>query len=82
MIWQYLKTDIVGVASRIVYGEQGERVYVVKNEIDMLLVMGESGNPFYIKADEVSDTPISKKIKDEQPTTKTNNRKSVQRIRR
>jgi len=81
MIWCYLKTDIVGVASNIVYGEQGDRVHVIKNEIDMILVIAENGNRFFVKADDISNTPIDKKTTNESRTNQSNNRGSVQRVR-
>jgi hypothetical protein len=58
MIFKYLNKDIKGAYSKKVYGKKNERVYVVKNEVDMLLVMSESGNKFYITQNDLSDGKV------------------------
>lgn len=60
MIWIYLKEDVIGTASRIVYGRKGDKVYILKNEINMCLVMNESESKFYVKSDLLSSTYIQK----------------------
>jgi hypothetical protein len=81
VIWQYLKTDIKGAASRILYGEQGDRVHIIQNEDNLMLVINEKNEKFYVKADDVSSTPISKKSNNESGINKPSNTNRLQRVR-
>lgn len=65
MIWQYLKSNIKGAASGIYYGLKGDRVSVVSNNVEMILVVNERGDKFYVKADDISSTQIIKNENDE-----------------
>lgn len=65
MIWQYLTSNIKGAASGIYYGLKGDRVSVVSNNIEMILVVNERGEKFYVKADDISSTQILRNAKDE-----------------
>lgn len=58
MIFKYLNKDIKGAYSKKFYGRKNDRVYVVKNEVDMLLVMSETGNKFYITNKDLSDAKV------------------------
>lgn len=64
MIWQYLKSNIRGAASRICYGEVGDRISVIGNFVDMILVVNERGDRFHVKAKDISSTPILKESYD------------------
>ena len=65
MIWQYLKSNIRGAASKISYGKEGDRVCVIENIVEMILVMNERGEKFHVRAEDISSTPILKKQDDE-----------------
>ena len=62
MIWKYLTEDIIGAASRHIYGKKGDRVYVVKNQIDMFVVINEKGDKFFVKPSQVEDSNKTKNI--------------------
>lgn len=64
MNWVYLVTDIRGAASRITYGEQGDRVHILKNDGKLVMVCSESGEKYFVYPHELSSTPIEKKIQD------------------
>lgn len=55
MIWQYLKHDIIG-SRKNVYGKQGDRVHIIKHQLEMILVINERGNKFFVKADDLTGT--------------------------
>lgn len=65
MIWMYLNTDIKGASSRKVYGSKGDKVAILDNSIEMLLVLHESGHKFHIQKELLSHTFIPKEIKHE-----------------
>lgn len=60
MIWNYLKKDKIGAASKIVYARKGDRVAIIDNQINMYLVISESGNKFHVREDDISSTYIEK----------------------
>jgi len=60
MIWQYLKSNVRGAATKICYGEVGDRISVLGNFVDMILVVNERGDRFHVKAKDISSTPILK----------------------
>ena len=60
MIWNYLKKDKIGAASKIVYARKGERVAIIENQINMFLVISEAGNKFHVRQDDISSTYIEK----------------------
>ena len=65
MIWMYLNTEIKGAASRKVYGVRGDKVAILDNNIEMLLVLHESGHKFHIQKELLSHEFIQKEIKHE-----------------
>jgi len=58
----YLKNDYKGAASLIQYGLKGDRIHILRNEINMILVISENGNQFWINQDDISSTFIEKNI--------------------
>ena len=60
MIWYYLNKDVKGAASKKVYGFKGDKIAIIKNNIDMYLVIHESGNKFHVRQENVSSTFIVK----------------------
>ena len=65
MIWMFLNTEIKGASSRKVYGVRGDKVAIIDNSIEMLLVLHESGEKFHIQREYLSNTFIPKEIKHE-----------------
>lgn len=72
MIWMYLKKDILGACSRIIYGHTGDKVAIIGNNIEMLLVLHELGHKFHIQKELLSNEFIKKESKNE-----TKNKKRV-----
>lgn len=60
MIWMYLNTDIYGASSRNLYGQRGDKVAIIGNNIEMLLVLHESGHKFHIQKELLSNEFIKK----------------------
>ena len=70
----YLKEDIIGASSRITYGLKGDKVNIIRKEIDMYFI--ENNNlRFFVKHEKLSEEKV-------EPTPKIvgENSKSVQRI--
>ena len=59
MLWQYLKTDVIGI-KRNVYGLTGDMVMVVSNHHPALVVQNEKGEKFSTTYDNLSPSPIQK----------------------
>ena len=57
MLWQYLKTDVIG-AKKTLYGTAGDRVVVIANHHPALIVQNEKGDKFSTTFDNLSDKPI------------------------
>jgi hypothetical protein len=55
MIWKYLKQDIIG-SRKNVYGRKGDRVHIIKHQLEMILVINERGNKFFVKSDDLTGT--------------------------
>ena len=49
-----LTEDITGAASRIQYGKKGEKVKVIKQRNNMVLVQGKQ-HLFYVRAEKLTD---------------------------
>jgi len=62
MIWMYLIKDYKGAASKIQYGLKGDKVFIIKNEINMVLVLSENGHQFWVNQNELSSTHIEKDL--------------------
>jgi hypothetical protein len=60
MILYYLNKDVKGAASKKVYGVKGDKIAILDNQIDMYLVIHESGNKFHVRQENVSSTFIPK----------------------
>lgn len=58
MIIRYLKSDIKGAYSRLLYGRQGEMVTILQNNINLLLVVNKTGDKYYVKPEQLSDVPV------------------------
>jgi len=65
MLWNYLKNDVKGSYSKILYGEQGDKIAVIGRLNDMIKVLHENGQVFFIKEDGISIDFITKKPKNE-----------------
>lgn len=61
MLWNYLKNDVIGSYSKIIYGEQGNKVAIIGRLNEMLKVLHENGQVFFIKEDGISIDYITKK---------------------
>ena len=68
MLWNYLKNDVIGSYSKIIYGEQGDKVAIIGRLNEMLKVLHENGQVFFIKEDGISIDYITKKQKNESTT--------------
>jgi hypothetical protein len=73
MLWNYLKNDVVGSYSKIIYGEQGDKVAIIGRLNEMLKVIHENGQVFFIKEDGISIDYITKK-QNNATTTKSKSR--------
>jgi len=73
MLWNYLKNDVVGSYSKIIYGEQGDKVAIIGRLNEMLKVLHENGQVFFIKEDGISIDYITKK-QNNGTTTKSKSR--------
>lgn len=58
----YLIKDYKGAASKIKYGLKGDKVFIIKNEINMVLVLSENGYQFWINQSDLSSTLIEKDL--------------------
>ena len=76
MLWNYLKNDVIGSYSKIIYGEQGDKVAIIGRLNEMLKVLHENGQVFFIKEDGISIDYITKKVKNES-TTKSRSKKRI-----
>lgn len=68
MLWNFLKNDVIGTYSKILYGEQGDKVAIIGRLNEMLKVLHENGQVFFIKEDGISIDFITKKQKNESTT--------------
>lgn len=77
MLWNYLKNDVIGSYSKILYGQQGDKVAIIGRLNEMLKVLHEDGQVFFIKEDGISIDFITKKQKDESRTTTKSRSKRI-----
>lgn len=60
MIPMYLTEDYTGPYSKIEYGKKGDKVYITKRSMNMVLVTSESGFTFHINESKLSQSKIEK----------------------
>jgi len=63
MIWLYLNKDIKGSCSKKFYGKTNDRIFIVKNQHEMLLVQNEKGEKFFIKESDYATTKFTNLLK-------------------
>jgi len=54
----YLKEDIIGAASRTVYGRKGDQVEIIREDIDLCFVMNK-GNRFFVRYEKLSEEKVN-----------------------
>ena len=54
----YLTQDIIGASSRIVYGRKGDKVEVIRKELDLCFV-NNHGNRFFIRYEKLSEEKVN-----------------------
>lgn len=63
MIWLYLNKEIKGSCSKKIYGKKNDRIFIVKNQQEMLLVQNEKGEKFFIKESDYCTTKFKDLLK-------------------
>lgn len=64
MIINYLTEDIIGAASKKVYGKKNDKVYIIKRQDDnMCVVINEKGDKFFARHNQLSNLPSGLKPK-------------------
>ena len=53
----YLTQDIIGAASRIVYGRKGDQVEVIRKDLDLCFV-NNLGTRFFVRYEKLSEEKI------------------------
>lgn len=53
----YLTEDIIGAGSGIVYGRKGDKVEVIRKELDLCFVNNQ-GNRFFVRYEKLSEEKI------------------------
>jgi hypothetical protein len=76
MLWNYLKNDVTGSYSKIIYGLQGDKIAIIGRQHEMLKVLHENGRIFFIKEHLISIDFITKNQNNE-TTTKSKNKKRI-----
>ena len=54
----YLTEDIIGAASWIVYGRKGDKVEVIRKELDLCFVNNQ-GNRFFVRYEKLSEEKVN-----------------------
>lgn len=54
----YLTEDIIGAASRIVYGRKGDKVEVIRKELELCFV-NNHGNRFFVRYEKLSEEKVN-----------------------
>jgi hypothetical protein len=72
----YLREDIIGASSRIIYGRQGDKVQVVRQDYDMSFVIN-NGIKFFVRNEKLSKEKI-----DPSPEAPKESSDSLQRSRK
>lgn len=76
MLWCYLLSDVIGSYSKITYGLQGDKIAVIGRHNEMLKVLHENGQVFFVKEHLISTNFITKN-QNNGTTTKPRNKKRV-----
>lgn len=76
MLWCYLLSDVIGSYSKIPYGLQGDKIAVIGRHNEMVKVLHEDGQVFFVKEDLISINFINKN-QNNATTTKPRNKKRV-----
>ena len=77
MHWSYLTTDVKGSYSKIIYGEQGDKVAPIGRINEMIKVLHENGQIFFVKEHLLSNEFINKKQKDESKESRKSPKKRI-----
>ena len=72
----YLTEDIIGASSGIVYGRKGDKVEVIRKELDLCFVNNQ-GNRFFVRYENLSEQKI-----DPSPEASKESTGKVQRSRK
>jgi hypothetical protein len=54
----YLTEDIIGAGSGIVYGRKGDKVEVIRKELDLCFVNNQ-GNRFFVRYEKLSEEKVN-----------------------
>jgi hypothetical protein len=54
----YLTQDIIGAASGIVYGRKGDKIEVIRKELDLCFVNNQ-GNRFFVRYEKLSEEKVN-----------------------
>lgn len=76
MLWCYLLSDVIGSYSKITYGLQGDKIAVIGRHNEMLKVLHENGQVFFVKEHLISTNFITKN-QNNGTTTKPRSKKRV-----
>ena len=76
MLWCYLLSDVIGSYSKIPYGLQGDKIAIIGRHNEMVKVLHEDGQVFFVKEHLISINFINKN-QNNATTTKPRNKKRV-----
>jgi hypothetical protein len=54
----YLREDIIGASSRMIYGRQGDKVQVIRQDYDMSFVIN-NGIKFFVRNEKLSKEKVN-----------------------
>jgi hypothetical protein len=54
----YLTQDIIGAGSGIVYGRKGDKIEVIRKELDLCFVNNQ-GNRFFVRYEKLSEEKVN-----------------------
>ncbi|NBU80766.1 MAG: hypothetical protein EBS55_03860 [Flavobacteriaceae bacterium] len=60
MLWCYLNSDVIGSYSKITYGLQGDKIAIIGRHNEMVKVLHENGQVFFVKEHLISTNFITK----------------------
>jgi hypothetical protein len=76
MLWCYLLSDVIGSYSKITYGLQGDKIAIIGRHNEMVKVLHEDGQIFFVKEHLISINFINKN-QNNGTTTKPRNKKRI-----
>ena len=76
MLWCYLLSDVIGSYSKIPYGLQGDKIAIIGRQDEMIKVLHEDGQVFFVKEHLISIDFITKN-QNNGTTTKPRNKKRI-----